>query len=423
VTNRVKYIVVQGDGMADEPIAELGGKTPLEAAHTPNLDHMAARGILGLTRTIPRGLPPGSDVGTMSVLGYDPAQFHTGRSPIEAASMGVELGPDDIAFRCNLVTLETAEGGVEIMRDFAGGHPPTDEATQIIADLGRALGREGLEFHPGVSYRHLLVWRRGESRMRTAPPHDLSDKPVEAHFPNGPGADVLNDLMMRSRAFLAEHPLCRARLARGDRSPTSIWLWGQGKRPRVPTLHERYGIEGSVIAAVDLVNGLGVLAGLHRIAVPGATGYLDTNFLGKAEYGLRALGDRDFLFLHVEAPDEAGHLGDPAKKVEAIENVDAKVIGPLLEGLRQAGGDWRMMVLPDHPTPCATKTHTDEPVPFVVYVASDEQKPRGQSRGYNERDAREKGIFIPEAHTLLARLLRRSDTASRSRTDGETPAP
>jgi 2,3-bisphosphoglycerate-independent phosphoglycerate mutase len=402
----MKYVVVQGDGMADEPIAELGGKTPLEYARTPNLDHMAARGILGLTRTIPRGLPPGSDVGTMSVLGYDPARYHTGRSPIEAASMGVELGPNDVAFRCNLVTLETPDGGVEVMRDFAAGHPPTAEAAEIVLDLNRELGREGLEFHPGVSYRHLLVWRNGEERMRTTPPHDLSDKPVGAAFPQGPGADVLRDLMERSRRLLAEHRICQARLARGERAPTAIWLWGQGKRPQLPTLHQRFGIDGSVIAAVDLVNGLGVLAGLRRISVPGATGFLDTNFLGKAEYGLRALEEREFLLLHVEAPDEGGHLGDPQKKVEAIENVDAKVIGPLLEGLRQSAGDWRILVMPDHPTPCALKTHTDDPVPFVVYVAADERKPRALTRGYNERDAREQGIFIPEAHTLLERLLR-----------------
>src|SRR2546422_167960 len=257
------------------------------------------------------------------------------------------------------------------MRDFAAGHPPTEEAAEIVRDLGRALGRDGLECHPGVSYRHLLVWRGGEGGMRTKPPHDLSDKPVAGHFPEGPGADVLRDLMERSRPFLATHPLCQARAARGERVPTAIWLWGQGKRPQVPTLRERFGVEGSVIAAVDLVNGLGVLAGLEKIAVPGATGFLDTNFRGKAEYGLRALAERDFLFLHVEAPDEGGHMGDAQKKVEAIENVDEKVVGPLLEGLRASGSEWRMLVMPDHPTPCALKTHTDEPVPFVVYIAID----------------------------------------------------
>jgi len=403
----MKYVVLQGDGMADEPIAELGGKTPLEYARTPNLDHMASRGILGLTRTIPRGLPPGSDVGTMSVLGYDPARYHTGRSPIEAASMGVELGPDDVAFRMNLVTLESVEGGGEIMRDFAGGHPSREEGAAIVADLGTALGRDGLELHAGLSYRHLLVWRKGESRMRTTPPHDLTDKPVGRAFPDGPGADVLRDLIERSRPLLAEHARCQERRVRGERAPTAVWFWGQGKRPRLPTLRERFGVDGAVIAAVDLVNGLGVLAGLHRITVPGATGYLDTDFRAKAEYGLRALAERDFLFLHVEAPDECGHLGDPQKKVEAIENFDEKTVGPLLEGLRAMGGDWRVLVMPDHPTPCALKTHTADPVPFLVYVAADEQKPRALSRGYNERDARDQGIFIPDGHTLLERLLRR----------------
>ena len=403
----MKFVVLQGDGMADEPIAELGGKTPLDAAQTPNLDRMARAGILGLTRTIPPGLPPGSDVGTMSVLGYDPTRYHTGRSPIEAASMGVELGSEDVAFRCNLVTLETPEGGVEVMRDFAAGHIPTAEAREIVEDLNRTLGGDGLEFHPGVSYRHLLVWRGGEHRMRTTPPHDLSDKPVGGAFPQGSGAAVLSGLMERSRAFLAEHRVCRARLARGERAPTAIWLWGQGKRPNLPRLRDRYGIDGSVIAAVDLVNGLGVLAGLVRITVPGATGFLDTNFRGKAEYGLRALETRDFLFLHVEAPDEGGHMGDARKKVEAIENFDEKVVGTMLEGLRAMGGEWRVLVMPDHPTPCALKTHTSDPVPFVVYVSRDEQKARGVARGYNEKDAREHGIFIPEAHTIMDRLLRR----------------
>jgi 2,3-bisphosphoglycerate-independent phosphoglycerate mutase len=403
----MKFVVLIGDGMGDEPIAELGGKTPLEYARTPHLDHLAARGILGLTRTIPSGMPPGSDVGTMSVLGYDPARYHTGRSPIEAASMGVELGADDIAFRCNLSLVERAEGGAEIMRDFAGGHPSNEEARAIVSDLARALGGNGLELHPGVSYRHLLVWRGGEGGSHTTPPHDLTDKPVAGHLPEGPGADVLNDLMARSRELLATHPICVARRERGERAPNTIWLWGQGKRPQVPTLRERFGVDGSVVAAVDLVRGLGVLAGLRIVDVPGATGYLDTNFRGKADYGLRALQHGDFLLLHVEAPDEGGHLGDAQKKVEAIENVDEKTLGPLLEGLRAMGEEWRMLVMPDHPTPCALKTHTSDPVPFVVYLSSDDAKPRGQNRGYNERTAREQGIFIPVGHTLMERLLRR----------------
>jgi 2,3-bisphosphoglycerate-independent phosphoglycerate mutase len=400
-------VVIEAAGMADEPVQALGGKTPLEVARTPHLDAMASRGILGLTRTIPRGLPPGGDVGTLSVLGYDPERYHTGRAPLEAASIGPTLGADDVAFRCNLVTLETAEGGVETMRDFAAGHLPTAEAREIVLDLQRALGREGIEFHAGVSYAHLLVWRLGEVRMHTTPPHELTDQPVAGALPSGPGAEVLRDLMERSRAVLAAHPICQARLARAERAPNAVWLWGQGRRTVLPTLRERFGVEGSVIAGVDLANGVGMLAGLERVRVPTATGFLDTDFRGKAAAGLRALESRALLFLHVAAADEAGHMGDPHRKVEALERLDADVVGPLLEGLRALGDDWRALVLSDHPTTCAQKAHTAEPVPFVVYVAADERKTRGLARTYTERDARDQGIFIPQAHTLLERLLRR----------------
>jgi 2,3-bisphosphoglycerate-independent phosphoglycerate mutase len=402
----MKYVVLQGDGMADLPIEALGGKTPLEAATTPNLDRMASCGILGLARTIPQGMPPGSDVGTMSVLGYDPRRYHTGRSPIEAASMGVELGPRDIAFRCNLVTIEPGDAGVEVMRDFTAGHIGSEEAGRIIADLQRVLGRDGIEFHAGVSYRHLVVWRDGIEEMTTTPPHDITDQAVAGRLPQGTGADVLCALMENARRTLHDHPVNAERRARGEREATSIWLWGQGRRPQVPTLRERFGLEGSVIAAVDLINGLGVLAGLERIRVPGATGFLDTDYRAKAEYGLGALASRDFLFLHVEAPDEAGHMGDPAAKVKAIEEIDAKVIGTLLEGLAPLG-EWRILVTPDHPTPCAIKTHSDDPVPFTVYTSADAAKTKGPSRRYTEGDAREHGIFITEGHTLLERFLRR----------------
>jgi 2,3-bisphosphoglycerate-independent phosphoglycerate mutase len=342
----------------------------------------------------------------MSALGYDPTRYHTGAAALEAVSLGVELGPEDVAFRCNLVTLETPAGGVEVMRDFAAGHPPCAEGRELVLELQRRLGREGLEFHAGIGYRHLLVWRRGEAGMRTVAPHELTDKPVGAAWPDGPGAEVLRDLMERSRACLADHALCQTRLARGERVPTAIWLWGPGQRIRLPSLRERFGIEGVVVAAVDVANGLGVLAGLRRVEVPGATGFFDTDFRGKAQAGLQALAERDFLFLHVAAPDEGGHMGDAARKIEAIERLDEQVVGPLLDGLRAMGAEWRMLILPDHATPCALKTHTGEPVPFAVYVARDEAKPRGVARGYNERDARDQGIFIPEAHTLIERLLR-----------------
>jgi 2,3-bisphosphoglycerate-independent phosphoglycerate mutase len=402
----MKCVVLQGDGMGDEPVAELGGKTPLEAARTPNLDRMASRGILGLTRTIPQGIAPASEAGSMAVLGYDPARYRSSCAAIEAVSLGVTLGPDDVAFRCNLVTREVLDDGSEIMRDFTGGHPPNGEAHVLIADLSQAIGGDGIELYPGVGYRHLLVWRNGEHRMKTTPPHTIAEKPIAPAMPEGPGADRLLSLMSRASGVLAAHAICEARRARGERAPTSIWLWGQGSRPTLQTLRERFGVEGSVVAALDHVRGLGILAGLRVLDVPGATGDLDTNFRGKAEQGLSALDDRDFVLIHVNAPNEGAQTGDPHKKVAAIEHFDEQVVGPVLEGLRQRGGEWRVMVAPDHQTNVATRGYTGEPVPFVVYVNKDEEKPRGQKRGYHERDAREQGIFIPEGHTLLERLLR-----------------
>jgi 2,3-bisphosphoglycerate-independent phosphoglycerate mutase len=391
--------------MADRPVPDLGGRTPLEVARTPNLDRMASRGILGMVATIPKGMPPGSDVGTMSVLGYAPCSYHTGRSPIEAASMGVDLAPEDVAFRCNLVTIEPASDG-ETMRDFTAGHISTEEAGRLIADLGTTLGGDGVEFHAGVSYRHLVVWRGGVDAMETTPPHDITDQRIADHLPSGRGGDRLRDLMERSREVLHDHPVNVERRARGEREATQIWLWGQGRRPELPTLQERFGMRGVVIAAVDLVNGLGVLAGLERVQVPGATGYLDTDYGAKAEYGLRALADRDFLFLHVEAPDEAGHMGNAAEKVKAIEAIDALVVGRMLDGLPQYG-EWRMLVMPDHATPCALKTHSEDPVPFTVFSSIDLSKTKGPSRRYTEADARDHGIFITSGHTILERLLRR----------------
>jgi 2,3-bisphosphoglycerate-independent phosphoglycerate mutase len=403
----MKLVVLQCGGMADEPIADLGGRTPLEHARTPVLDHLAARGILGLTRTIPRGLPAGTEVGTLSVLGYDPERYRSGPGAFEAASLGVSLGPDDVAYRMNLVTLETPEGGVEIMRDFAAGHPPTAEAAELVADIGRAVAREGIELHPGLGYRHLLVWRNGRADVRTVPPHELTDRPVADGLPQGPGAELLRDLMDRSRAVLAEHPRCAARRVRGERVATAVWFWGAGRRLVLPPFRERAGCEGSVIAALDLVRGVGRIAGLEPVDVPGATGWLDTDYRAKAEHALAALASRDFVLVHVAAADESGHLGDPLKKAEAIERFDADLVGPVLEGLRGQGEDWRLLVVSDHPTPCAQKRHTAEPVPFVVYLPADDRKTGGTSRGFHERDAREQGIFIAEGHSLMERFVRR----------------
>ncbi len=400
----MKYVVLQGDGMADWPVEELGGKTPLQYAHTPNMDRIASQGLLGMTHTIPSNFPAGSDVGTMGLLGYDPRHFHTGRSPIEAAAMGVELGPQDIAFRCNLVTLSIDEKGEEVMDDFTAGHISSEEAAELIKSLQTKLGDGKIEFHPGVSYRHLLVWRRGKEQMTTTPPHDIIGKPIAPYLPVGEGGDLLGELMTRSREILDRHRVNQHRTEQGEKAATSIWLWGQGRRPSLPSLQERFGLGGAVISAVDLVRGIGVLMGLKVIEVPGATGFLDTNYLGKAQYGLASLRERDFLFLHVEATDEAGHMGAADKKVQALEDFDNKVVGTILSGLVEFP-EWRILLMPDHATPVALKTHSPDPVPFAILSSADSKEGQVKSRGYNERDAQETGMVVPEAWTIMERFI------------------
>lgn len=401
----MKYIVLQGDGMADWPVAELGNKTPLEYARTPNMDRIASLGVLGLTHTIPTGYPSGSDVGTMSLLGYDPSRYHTGRSPIEAASMGVELGPTDIAFRCNLVTLGTDATGEEIMDDFSAGHITSPEASELIQSINRELGTQELAFYPGVSYRHLLVWHGGKEKMQTTPPHDITGQTIRGCLPAGEGSETLLALMHQSRAILASHSVNKKRQADGQKPASSIWLWGQGRRPAVPTIHERFGLDGSVISAVDLVRGIGVLAGLEVINVPGATGFLDTNYLGKAEYGLESLKHKDFLFLHVEATDEAGHMGAADKKVQALEDFDQKVVGTILAGLCDHD-EWRILLMPDHATPVAIKTHSDDPVPFAILSSEDFKRGNLKKVQYNEPSAKSTGIVVSEAWRIMERFIR-----------------
>lgn len=397
----MKYIILQGDGMADYPIDALGGKTPLEAARTPNMDWLARRGVFGMAHVIPKGFPPGSDVGNMSIMGYDPTVYHTGRSPLEAASMGVALRPDDIAFRCNLVTLGGA-GDDAFMEDFTAGHIATEEARAMIRDLGAQLGGDGIEFFPGVSYRHLMVWRGGKEKMETTPPHDITDQKIGNYLPKGDGAERLIDLMNASKPILSAHPVNEKRKAEGKRPATSIWLWGQGRAPQLPPLTKRFGIKGGVISAVDIIHGLGVYAGLERIDVPGITGFLDTNYVGKGEYGVRSLEKNDLVFIHVEATDEAGHMGDVEKKIQAIEDFDGKVVGTVLKGMA-ARKDFRILLMPDHPTAIALKTHVAEPVPFVLYSAAE---PRDNGPvGYNEKDAAKTGIVVEKAYRLMESLI------------------
>lgn len=397
----MKYIVLLGDGMADEPMEELGGLTPLEKAETPHMDQLAGAGTLGMAHTVPTGFHPGSDVANLSVFGYDPHHCYSGRSPLEAASMNVSLGPDDVSFRLNLVHLEPHFAHL-YMSDFSAGHIATDQARELIASLQEYLGDEEFSFYPGISYRHLLVWKNGKDKLHCTPPHDITNQCVGDHMPRGEGADELVHLTTQAQIVLGNHPLNRKREEAGEVTANSIWLWGQGRAPEMADYGQLYGLKGAVISAVDLIKGIGVYAGLDVVDVPGATGYIDTNYRGKAEAALLALKDKDFVYLHVEAPDEAAHAGKLEDKIRAIEDFDAQVVGPVLDGLR-GSGDFRMLVLPDHPTPVSKMTHTSEPVPFVLY---DSQTPLASPAAYSEKAANASGV-VAVGHELLPQLLGR----------------
>ena len=401
-------MVLCGDGMADYPIPDLNGKTPLQVAETPHLDRMAQKGALGLVRTIPFGFPPGSDVANLSIFGYDPALHFTGRAPLEAASMGVKLGPADVAFRCNLVTQTPGRGGV-VMGDFSAGHISTEEAQEIIADIEKILGSEEFSFYPGVSYRHLLIWHNGKKglSLKTTPPHDITGKEIAEHLPAGEGQEEILGLMDRARAVLEDHPVNQARKNAGKKPGNAIWLWGQGLAPSLLPLSQRFNLTGSVISAVDLMKGIGFYAGLEIINVPGATGYLDTNYEGKALYALREISKKDFVYVHVEAPDEASHNGSLREKIQAIEDFDRKIVGPLLRGL-EAYKDFRIMALPDHPTPISLKTHSADPVPFVLFSSEDRSKGPKEERSFDEDSARKTGLFIEQGHELMEKFIKGS---------------
>lgn len=362
----MKYAIIIPDGAADEAQAELGGRTPLEAASTPAMDAVVAAGVIARACHTPSALAAGSEVGNMSLLGYDPLINFTGRAPIEAAAQGIELAPEDWAIRCNLVTVQD-----QVMKSFTAGHISTEEATELLATVQAELGGHGLDFVPGVSYRNLLIWR-GQSRpapftmdMRATPPHDLTDKSVLDNFPRGPGSDVLNELMSETIALFADHPVNKRRIAAGKLPATNVWLWGIGKAPRLAPFVDAYGPRGAMITAVDLLRGLAALVGWQRIEVPGATGYTDTDYAAKGRYAIKALDDVDLICVHVEASDEASHEGDCAKKVKALEEIDAHIVGPLVDALKSYG-DYRVMISPDHPTYLSTKTHTHGNVPVAM---------------------------------------------------------
>jgi 2,3-bisphosphoglycerate-independent phosphoglycerate mutase len=389
--------------MSDQAIAGLDGKTPLQAASTPNMDFMARRGTLGLAHTVPEGYPPGSDVANLSMFGYDPVLCYTGRSPLEAASMGVALGPDDVAFRINLVHLE-ARGGRLTMDDYSAGHISTADGRELVEELQRQLGNDEFSFHAGVSYRHLMVWHNGNTKIQATPPHDITGQDIITFLPKGEGADSLINLMNSSQMIFHNHPQYKRRCEKGQTPANSIWLWGQGKAPAMDDYQSKFGLTGAVISAVDLIKGIGVYAGLDIIDVPGATGYLDTNFRGKAAAALEALKEKDFVFVHVEAPDEASHSGNLADKLQAIEFFDEQVVGPVLEGIKQFG-EYRLLCAPDHPTPVALMTHTSDPVPFVIY--SGEQEVKIGVAGYDEVSAAATGCKVAPGFHLMEKLLGR----------------
>lgn len=402
----MKYVVLVGDGMADRPSESRGNRTPLEDARTANMDWLAQKGLLGAVRTIPPGMHPGSDVANLSILGYDPRKHYTGRAPLEAASIGVALGEGDVAYRCNLVTL-AGEKGRLTMTDYSSGHITTEEARCLVESLAAALGSGEVAFYPGVSYRHLMVWRNGKVGALCSPPHDILGRDVADYLPRGEGGEVLRDLMERSVAVLADHPVNRKRVEAGKRPATSIWLWGQGRKPLLPSFREKYGLRGALISAVDLTKGLGICAGFEIIDVPGATGWLDTNYRGKAEHALAALSTVDLVYVHVEAPDEAGHTGSYTDKVRAIEDFDSIVVGTILKGLRERFAEYRILLMPDHATPVAVRTHTGEPVPFVVYDSRAERLNEGAT--YDESVTRRQDIAVfEEGHGLMDYFIRGS---------------
>jgi 2,3-bisphosphoglycerate-independent phosphoglycerate mutase len=404
----MKYAVLVGDGMADYPLEELGSRTPLMVANTPNMDWVARNGAVGLIKTIPPGFSSGTEIANMSLLGYDPARYFTGRGPLEAASMKVSLEADDLAFRCNLVSL-VVFGPQVIMDDFTAGHISSEEARQIIQDIDGEMGTETIRFYPGLSYRHLMVWKGGGSRrelesLPLAPPHDIVGKGIFDYLPTVGGEDGIVELLTRSQILLKEHPVNLTRMEKGLKPANSIWLWGQGRRPQIPTLAEKFGIEGSMISAVDLLKGLGLYAGLEVVDVPGATGYFDTNYRGKAVYGLKELEEKDLVFIHVEAPDEAGHNGDIPRKIEAIEAFDKEVVGAILEGMRD-GREYRIMVLPDHPTPIPLKTHAPDPVPFAIYDSRRRRSwPTGMS--FDEDSVKRSGVYIEHGYHIMDIFIR-----------------
>ncbi|MCJ7545013.1 MAG: cofactor-independent phosphoglycerate mutase [Phycisphaerae bacterium] len=392
----MKYAIVIPDGAADLPLEELHGQTPLEVARKPQMDWIAAHGKCGMVHNIPKGLACGSDVAILSVVGYDPRTCYTGRAPLEAAAQGLKIGPDEWVFRCNLVTI--IDG---IMEDHSAGHISTEEAGAIVDELNRSLARPGVHFYRGVSYRHLMIYR-GDCQVRTTPPHDILGQRAAAHLPTGQGAKELRGLMERGRELLVGHEINTVRRDLGENPATDIWLWGEGQMPQLTPFTERFGLRAAAVAAVDLVRGLARLIGWDVLTVQGATGYLDTNSAGKGAAAVAALDNHDLVFVHVEAPDEAGHNANIKGKIAAIEQIDQHIVGPLLKRLQAEGPEWRILVLPDHPTPCTVRTHTRDAVPFAMAGKRVESV---LAEPFSEAHAAESDLHIARGHELMQFFL------------------
>lgn len=398
----MKYIVVLIDGAGDNPLEELGGVTPLVAASLPHIKEMAKRSLIGEVSTVPRGMKPGSDVANLSVLGYSPEIFHTGRSPLEALSLGVKMKDDDMSYRVNLVTLSGEENfGDKVMVDYSGGEISTEEAAELILVLQDLIkGYEGYRIYRGMSYRHVLIESEGKDGLKLTPPHDISGKKIGEFLPSGVNEEFFRWLMEEGYRVLEKHPVNLKRIERGLAPANTPWAWGEGRKPQLANFKEKNGLRGGIITAVDLLKGIGLGAEMEVLEVAGATGTIHTNFTGKKDKALEALlGGLEYLYIHLEAPDECGHQGDVAGKVRSLELIDEKVIGPLMKGLDEAGEDYRVMVVPDHKTPLALKTHTTEPVPYLIYDSRKDLAVVGGPLGYNEEEAK-KGKYFGDGPSL-----------------------
>lgn len=397
----MKYLVVLFDGMADYPVPELGGKTPLEAADTPNIDRLAKTATVGLVKSVDDGMKPGSDVANLSILGYDPKKYYTGRSPLEAGSIGIDMKTTDVSLRCNLVTL-TDETNYEdkTILDYCADDISSEDAEVLVKYLAENLNNDEFTFYNGVSYRHCLIWDNGTTEVGTlTPPHDITGKPIKEYIPTHPNAAKLYDLMKKSYDLLKDHPLNLERIKNGKRPANSIWLWGEGVRAQLDDFKEKYGLKGSMISAVDLLKGIGKFAGMNVVQVDGVTGYIDTNFEGKAQAAIEEFKNgQDFVYIHVEAPDECGHRNEIDNKVKAISIIDKVILGPVTEYLRSQG-DFKVLVTPDHATPLSLMTHTNDPIPFFIY---DSTKECAGVEGFCERTAKETGLFIQPGYTIMS---------------------